>query len=161
MTILLIVDSREKWTQKGNRDLHLKSYFSRNRIEYKIEALDVGDYMMDGGRISIDRKQNLEELSKNLTNKADHARFMREVRRAYASRITLIVLVEQRGINGTDDVLRWRSKHTSVTGAALVREMFRIRMAYGVKFLFCDKMSTGKTIMEILKGEYHEDQHRN
>lgn len=117
--------------------------------------------MMEGGRISIDRKQNLEELSKNLTNKADHARFMREVRRAYASRITLIVLVEQRGINGTNDVLRWRSKHSPVTGAALVREMFRIRMAYGVKFLYCDKLSTGKTIMDILKGEYNEDQHRN
>lgn len=124
--------------------------------------LDVGDYMSDENpNITIDTKYGLDELAKNLTNKADHARFMREVRRAYASRITLIVLVEQRGIKGTNDVLRWRSKHTSVTGVALVREMFRIRMAYGVKFLYCDKLSTGKTIMEILKGEYNEDQHGN
>lgn len=155
MTIL--VDSREKWTQAGSTDQHLKAYFRRHGIEYRIEALDVGDYMLEGGRISVDRKQNLDELAKNLTNKSDHARFMREVRRAYASRITLIVLIEHRGIKGTQDVLRWRSKHSPVTGAALVREMFRIRMAYGVKFLFCDKLSTGKTIMEILKGEYHEE----
>ena len=88
--------------------------------------LDVGDYMSDENpNITVDTKYGLDELAKNLTNKADHARFMREVRRAYAARITLIVLVEQRGIKGTNDVLRWRSKHSPVTGAALVREMFR------------------------------------
>lgn len=149
---MLYVDSREKWTQAGSRDKHIKNYLDRNGIRYEVRALDVGDYMMEDGRISVDRKQNLDELAKNLTNKADHARFMREVRRAYAARITLIVLVEQRGINGTQDVLRWRSKHSPVTGTAVVREMFRIQMAYGVKFLFCDKLSTGRRIMEILQG---------
>ena len=153
---MLYVDSREKWTQAGSRDKHIKNYLDRNGIQYEVRALDVGDYMVDGGKISVDRKQNLDELAKNLTNKADHARFMREVRRAYAARITLIVLVEQRGINGTQDMLRWRSKHSPVTGAALVREMFRIRMAYGVKFLFCDKLSTGRMIMEILTGGANE-----
>lgn len=156
---MLIVDSREKWTQSGNTDQHLKAYFRRHGIEYRVEALDVGDYMLEGGKISVDRKQNLDELAKNLTNKADHARFMREVRRAYAARITLIVLIEHRGIKGTNDVLRWRSKHSPVTGTALVREMFRIQMAYGVKFLFCDKLSTGRMIMEILQGGKNEDQH--
>ena len=155
----LIVDSREKWTQDGSEDRNLKSYFDRHGIEYRVQALDVGDYMLDGGTISVDRKQNLDELAKNLTNRADHARFMREVRRAYAARITLIVLVEHRGIKGTNDVLRWRSKHSPVTGAALVREMFRIQMAYGVKFMFCDKLSTGRMIMEILQGGKNEDQH--
>lgn len=149
---MLIVDSREKWTQAGNLDRHLKAYFDRHRIEYRVEALDVGDYMIEGGKISVDRKQNLDELAKNLTNSEDHARFMREVRRAYAARITLIVLIEHRGIKTTNDVLRWRSDHSPVTGAALVREMFRIQMSYGVKFLFCDKLSTGRRIMEILTG---------
>ena len=147
---MLYVDSREKWTQTGSRDKHIKNYLDRNGVQYEVRALDVGDYMLEGGTITVDRKYGIDELAKNLTNKADHARFMREVRRAYATRITLIVLVEQRGIKGTNDVLKWRSKHTSVTGAALVREMFRIRMAYGVKFLFCDKLSTGRRIMEIL-----------
>lgn len=153
---ILLVDSREKWTQTGSTDRHIKSYFDRRGIEYSVQALDVGDYMLKGGKISVDRKQNLEELAKNLTNKADHARFMREVRRAYAERITLIVLIEHRGIKGTNDVVRWRSKHSPVTGAALVREMFRIQMAYGVKFLFCDKLSTGRMIMEILQGGNNE-----
>lgn len=152
----LLVDSREKWTQSGSSDRHLKSYFDRNGIQYRVEKLETGDYMIEGGRVTVDRKQNLDEIAKNLTNKADHARFMREVRRAYAARITLIVLVEQRGIKGTNDVLRWRSKHSPVTGAALVREMFRLQMAYGVKFLFCDKRSTGRRIMEILNGGCRE-----
>lgn len=147
---MLLCDSREHWTHQGSRDKHIKNYLDRNGIEYTVRALDVGDYMLEGGTITVDRKKNLDELAKNLTNRADHARFMREVRRAYAARITLIVLVEQRGIKGTNDVLRWRSKHSPVTGAALVREMFRIQMSYGVKFLFCDKLSTGRRIMEIL-----------
>ena len=156
--MIIYQDTRQ---QKG-KHRNIESYFSRNGIEVVNVKLDVGDYMSDENpNITIDTKYGLEELAKNLTNREDHARFMREVRRAYAARITLIVLIEQRGIKGTNDVLRWRSKHTSVTGATLVREMFRIRMAYGVKFLFCDKLSTGKTIMEILKGEYHEDQHGN
>lgn len=150
---MLIVDSREKWTQSKSADMHLKAYFMRHGIDYRVEALDVGDYMMEGGKISVDRKQDLEELAKNLTNKTDHARFMREVRRAYASRITLVVLIEQRGIKCTQDVIRWRSKHTAVSGHVLMREIFRLQMAYGVKFVYCDKLSTGRRIMEILDGE--------
>ena len=153
---MLYVDSREKWTQAGSRDNHIKNYLDRNGIQYEVRALDVGDYMLEGGTITVDRKYGIDELAKNLTNKADHARFMREVRRAYAARITLIVLVEQRGIKDTNDVLRWRSKHSPVSGAALVREMFRLQMAYGVKFLFCDKLSTGRMIMEILTGGANE-----
>lgn len=149
---MLLCDSREHWTHQGSRDKHIKSYLDRNGIEYRVEKLDVGDYMISGGAITVDRKSSIDELAKNLTNKADHARFMREVRRAYAARITLIVLVEQRGIKGTNDVLKWRSKHSGVTGIALVREMFRLQMAYGVKFLFCDPRSTGRRIMEILTG---------
>ena len=152
----LLIDSREKWTQAGSRDKHIKSYLDRNGIEYTVRALDVGDYLLEGGTITVDRKHGMDEITKNLTNKADHARFMREVRRAYAARITLIVLVEQRGIKGTNDVLKWRSKHSGVTGSAVVREMFRLQMAYGVKFLFCDPRSTGRRIMEILTGGNNE-----
>ena len=80
---MLIVDSREHWTHPGSRDRHLKDYFDRHGITYRVEKLDVGDYMLDGGSLVIDRKSGLQELSTNLTNAADNARFMREVRRAY------------------------------------------------------------------------------
>lgn len=147
--MIIYQDTRQ---QKG-KHTNIESYFARKGIEVINKKLDVGDYMSsDNPNITVDTKYGIDELAKNLTNKADHARFMREVRRAYAARITLIVLVEHRGIKGTNDVLKWRSKHSGVTGSAVVREMFRIQMAYGVKFLFCDKLSTGRMIMEILTG---------
>lgn len=151
--MIIYQDTRQ---QKG-KHTNIESYFARKGIEVINKKLDVGDYMSsDNPNITVDTKYGIDELAKNLTNKSDHARFMREVRRAYAARITLIVLVEQRGIKGTNDVLKWRSKHSGVTGSAVVREMFRLQMAYGVKFLFCDKLSTGRMIMEILQGGQNE-----
>lgn len=147
---MLIVDSREHWTHPDSRDRHLKDYFDRHGILYRVEKLDVGDYMLDGGSLVIDRKSGLDELSTNLTNAADSARFMREVRRAYSSGIKLVILIEQRGITCHDDVAAWRSKHTGVSGAELLKRMFKLEMSYGVRFFFCDKRSCGRRIMEIL-----------
>lgn len=147
---MLICDSRERWTQAGSRDRHLKSYFEKHGILYRVEKLDVGDYMLDGGSLVIDRKSGLQELSTNLTNAADNARFMREVRRAYHAGIKLVILIEQRGITCQDDVSSWHSKHTGVSGAELLKRMFRLEMSYGVRFFFCDKRSCGRRIMEIL-----------
>lgn len=147
---MLIVDSNEKWTQPGSRDKHLRNYFDRRGIMWRRERLNVGDYMLDGGKISVDRKYGLEEISKNLTNAEDNRRFMAEVRRAYNAGIKLVILIEQRGITCHDDVAAWRSKQTGVSGAELLKRMFRLEMSYGVRFFFCDKRSCGRRIMEIL-----------
>ena len=147
---MLLVDDREKWTHKGARDVHLKNYFDRHGILYRVERLDVGDYMLEGGKISVDRKYGLEELAKNLTNKDDNIRFMAEIRRAYEAGIKLVFLVEQHGISSKDDVAAWRSEITGVSGTRLLKEMFRLEMAYGIRFFFCDKRSCGRRIMEIL-----------
>lgn len=147
---MLLVDDREKWTQTGNRDRHLRDYFDRHGIMWRRERLDVGDYMLEGGAISIDRKYGLEEISKNLTNRADNQRFMAEVRRAYESGIRLVVLVEQRGITCHDDVARWRSAYTGVSGSYLLKCMYRLEVSYHVRFCFCDRRSCGRRIMEIL-----------
>jgi ERCC4-type nuclease len=148
--MMLIVDDREKWTHKGSRDVHLKNYFDRHGIMYRVERLNVGDYMLDGGKISVDRKYGLEELSKNLTNREDNERFMAEIRRAYEAGVKLVFLVEQHGISSRNDVAAWRSDITGVSGTRLLKEMFRLEMAYGIRFFFCDKRSCGRRIMEIL-----------
>ena len=150
----LLVDSREKWTQRKNGG-RLAAYLSAN-CDYEVKKLDVGDYMFDGGSVTIDRKQNLEELSRNLTNKADHARFMREVRRAFKQGIILIVLCESGGnrkgaVNSVRDVYGWESEYTHVPGWRLAEIMQHLRVSYGVRFCFCDKRSTGKKILEILQ----------
>lgn len=146
----VVVDSREHWTQ-GGKDQHISSYFNKHGIEWEVKKLDCGDYMIPDGKISIDRKQNLQELATNFLNRADRARFMNEIRRARQNGIKLIILCEHGGkIKSYEDVRNWQSKYSKVTGKALADAIFRLYVGYGVPVLFCDKRNTAKKIIEIL-----------
>lgn len=144
----LIVDSREKKWE------HIAAYFDRNGIEYEVKKLDVGDYMLEGGRISVDRKRNLSELSHNLMNRADHSRFWKEVRRARDQGIKLYILCEHGGkVKSIQDVAQWSDKYSGVSGRALMESLYKLHIAWGVEVLFCSRRSTGRRIIEILTGE--------
>ena len=145
---MIICDTRERKNQ------HILRYFERNGIPFEVRKLDTGDYMdAENPRLTIDRKQDLDELCGNLFS-ADRSRFWREVRRAKADRIRMIVLVEQGGeIKTLQDVPKWKSRYTKVSGYRLYDEICRCHIAYGVQFWFCDKRSTGKRIAEILGGK--------
>lgn len=153
---MLIVDSREQWTQSRSSDTHLKNYFERHNIEYEVRKLDVGDYQIDGNTsISVDRKQSMEELARNLMNRSDSSRFWREVRRAHDQHVKLVILCECGGkVKTINDVPKWKSKYSQLTGRRLVDEMIRLEMSYGVRWVFCDKRSTGRLIIEILEGKF-------
>ena len=114
--------------------------------------------MIDGNeKISVDRKQNLSELSRNLTNKTDHSRFWKEVRRAKEQRIKLYILCEHGGkIKSIQDVALWNDKYSGVSGRHLMDEIYRVHISYGVEFLFCDKRCTARKIIEILTGGNNE-----
>jgi len=138
-------DSREK------KNSHITAYFDKHNIPYKIVPLPVGDYTIDGSTIVVDRKQNLEEVSRNLLNRNDSSRFWREVRRAYQSGIKLVILVEHGpSVKSINDVAKWRSAYSGVSGRAVVDAMIRCEMAYGVVWRFCSKRSTAKQIISIL-----------
>ena len=144
---MVTVDTREK------KNAHILAYFERHGIEYRWQKLDVADYAADGSDSPVvDRKQNLDELARNLMNRNDHARFWKEVRRARERGIKLIVLCEHGGqIKDIRDVAQWHSRYSPVSGRALMEEIYRVHIAYGVEFLFCDKRSTGKKIIELLR----------
>lgn len=144
-----VFDTREK------RNEHIKAYFDKRGIEYEIRKLDVGDYQIEGKpQISIDRKRNLQELSKNLMNAKDHSRFWKEVRRAREQKIKLFVLVEHGGqIKSIEDVAKWEDKYSGVSGRDLMNEIYRVHISWGCEFIFCDKRSTARKIIEILEGE--------
>ena len=145
---MYVFDTREQ------KNLHVKAYFDRHNIHYIEKKLDCGDYMVEGGNISVDRKRTLEELSCNLLNPQDKKRFMREVRRAREAGIQLVVLCEHGGkIKTLTDVAQWESSYSPVKGRALVDAMHRLTVSYGVRFEFCQKRSTGKRIVEILEGQ--------
>lgn len=145
--MMIIVDTREK------KNTHILAYFDKHGIEYRLQKMDVADYQIEGKNgLVIDRKQNLDELAKNLMNRSDHARFWKEVRRAKEGRIKMIVLCEHGGqITDIKSVANWNSKYSPVTGRNLMEEIYRVHIAYGVEFQFCQKRSTGKRIVEILE----------
>lgn len=145
---MIICDTREKANQ------NILAYFDKHGIEYKVEKLETGDYMdSDRMDITIDRKRNLGELLTNLCSK-DDSRFWREVRRSKEQKIKMIVLCEHGGkIKSIRDVASWKSKYSRVTGKQLMEEIYKVHIAYGVEFLFCDKRSTGKRILELLSHE--------
>lgn len=153
--MIIICDSREKWTQDGNTDRHIRDYFDRHGIEYIVQKLDVGDYQLEGQpNLSVDRKHNLEECARNLLNRSDSSRFWREVRRAHDQGVKLVVLIESgRSCRNINEVPKWKSKYSPVTGRRLLDEMVRLEMSYGVRWVFCDRRSTGRMIVEILTGK--------
>ncbi len=146
----IIEDTRNK---EGKHD-NVKAYCERNGIELIRQKLDVGDYQLPDGKIAIDTKQNLSELATNLMNRADHARFWKEVRRAREQGIKLIVLCEHGGkVRSIPDIAQWHSPYSPVDGKSLMAEIYRVHIAYGVEFVFCSKRSTGRRIVELLKEE--------
>lgn len=148
---MIICDTRE---QKNERILQ---YFESHKIPYIEQKLETGDYMdsekMD---ITIDRKQNLGELIHNMCSH-DKIRFWDEIRRAHEAGIRFIILCEHGGsYKDIKDVAGYKDKHSKVPGRALMNQMYRAQIAYGVELLFCDKRSTGRRIVELLGCEDHD-----
>lgn len=139
---MIICDTREK------KNSHILDYFDLKGVPYTVAKLDTGDYMTPGGLVTVDRKQNLEEMANNLCSPSH--RFWREVRRAHDTGLKLIILIEDGHYHGIEDVKAWKSKYTRVTGRYLANEMARVSIAYGVEFVFCWKQDTGRRIKDLL-----------
>lgn len=141
---MIIADTREK------KNEHILRYFDRHGIEYRIEKIEIGDYMLDGGAVSIDTKRSVDELAANMLNRNDHARFLREAKRAADRGIKLIVLLETNKFKSIPDLQNWQSKYSGISGRSLMDAVYKTHISYGVEFLFCPKTSTGRRIIELL-----------
>ena len=90
------------------------------------------------------------ELCANLCS-GDRGRFWREIRRAKAMGVKLIILCEHGGaVKTIRDVARWRSRYSPFGGRDLMERIYRVHISYGVEFLFCDKRRTGEQIVRLL-----------
>lgn len=150
----IVVDTREK----PRAIVRIMKTFGEEGVEVIRRALPFGDYIdPDRPGIVIDRKQNLLEVTNNLVH--DKARFLREVDRANRAGWRLIVLVEHSNrIRTLEDVIRWNNPRLKVSPLAVSGErLFRIMHAmgnrYGFSWAFCDKVHTGKKIIEILESD--------
>lgn len=153
----IVVDTREK----PRAIVRIMKTFETDGIEVVRRALPFGDYLNpDRPGIVIDRKQNLNEVAKNLVQ--DRARFLREVDRANRDGWQLIVLVEHsKRIQCMEDVIKWNNPRLKVSplavdGPRLFRIMHAMGNRYGFEWDFCDKVHTGKRIIEILGGGKNE-----
>ena len=145
---MIISDTRER------KNSHILDYFQRHNIDYEIRKLDTADYWnSENPNVVIDRKKNLNEIATNLCSN-DSSRFWREVRRSYKDKQKFIVLCEHGcKIKSLADVSGWQSKYSKISGKRLQEEMYRLGIAYNITWVFYDKRSSGRMIVELLNGK--------
>ena len=164
--MILLCDTRQQEGKHKNID----DYCRRNGIQTIRKCLSVGDYMVseDGVNpmtdISVDTKQDLLELSKNIMS-SDHRRLRAECQRAKDLGIQLVFLVEEIPPFGKVDlwqVPRWKSSNrwhrygdpmTLVDPKTLRKAMITMVQKYGVRFEFCTRRQSPARVIKILKGE--------
>lgn len=158
--MILLEDTRQQVGKHRNIELYCKWH----DITLIRQKLDVGDYAFPDGKISVDTKQDLLEISKDIMSN-DHRRFRDECQRAKDYGIQLIILTEEVPPFGQVDLWevpifkssnrfhRYGDPMTLVNPAALKKAMMTMTVKYGVKFRFCQRRQTPKQIIKYLKGE--------
>jgi ERCC4-type nuclease len=153
----IVVDTREK----PRAIVRIMKTFDREGVEVVRRALPFGDYLNpERPGIVIDRKQNLLEVASNLVQ--DRARFLREVDRANRAGARLIILVEHSNrIQRLEDVVHWNNPRLKVSplavdGPRLFRIMHAMGNKYGFEWAFCDKIHTGRRIIELLESDRYD-----
>ena len=153
--VTILEDTRNQIGKHKN----IAAYCRNNGIRIERCRLLVGDYMLagaGGGGISVDTKMGVPEIASNCFQ--EHERFKAECVKAMECGIRLVVLIEEVPPGG--DVARWQSpldRHGEpkyrINPVTLKKVMHTMTERYGVRFMFCDGRSTGRVLMEILKGE--------
>lgn len=164
--MILIEDTRNQ----AGKHKNIEAYCQRNGIEIVRRCLPVGDYVLseDGVNpitdISVDTKQDLLEISKNIMS-SDHRRLRAECQRAKDLGVQLVFLVEEVPTFGRVDlweVPRWKSSNrfhrygdpmTLVDPRTLRKAMITMVQKYGVRFEFCTRRQSPSRLIKILKGE--------
>lgn len=140
----------EDFRQKSGKHENIHRYCQENNIEIVPMVLNVGDYMFPGGKISVDTKKDIAETANDLYR--DKMAFNRKYKKCLIDGIKLIVLIEEE-VKSLSDLVKWRSKHTKITGRYLLEMIETVKRSFGVEFYFCDKENTGENIIRLLKGE--------
>ena len=153
MSLVLFEDVRNKPGKHKN----IHAYCAQQGIEIVRQCLNVGDYQIaNRGDIIVDTKMNVGELSQDIFH--SHDRFRNELERAQRFGIKLVILTEETLPGGLLE--NWRSPMGrdglplyKFNPATLKKAMLTMQDRYGCLFRFCDGRSTGKVLLEYLKGE--------
>lgn len=153
--VTILEDTRQ---QKGKHK-NIEAYCRQQGIKIIRTKLLTGDYMLagpGGGGISVDTKYGLPETASCCLQ--EHERFRSEAVRAMECGIKLFILTEEVPPGG--EVRNWVSPldrygkpKYKFNPETLQKVMETMTNRYGVQFRFCDGRSTGKVLIELLKGE--------
>ena len=147
----------EDTRQKALKHITKNNYWKRNGIQVIRQKLEVGDYMLDPhSNVSIDTKKDILELASDFFS--DKTRFEKECIKAKNKCILLIFLIEEQC--DKQKLMKWKAptnvngkRFLNIYGWQIYKEMQKYTKIYGVKFRFCHKLATGKTIIDILEKE--------
>ena len=154
-SIVIFADSREQPTEQYKKRLNSLG------IPWERKHLDYGDYTygftLNGvivgaeepikGKVVIERKMSLTELSGNLCQEFD--RFEREFTRAKENGASIYLLVEDAT---WEQIINHRYK-TQFNEKAYLRRLLKLIAKYDVKPIFVQKELSGRMIREILERE--------
>lgn len=149
------IDTREKQRAIKN----ILTMFDNAGVNYIQSKMYVGDYcLLENPLFIIDRKQNIAEIAGNATS--GHGRMKRELERLKKMGGQMVFLIEQkhyvdpngehRSVNSLEDIMFWENPHGCVNGVQVYKILDAWQYKYNISYRFCDKRSTGKTILEIL-----------
>lgn len=167
--MILLEDTRNPISK--HRNVH--RWAEEDGIQIIRTKLMVGDYTLPTDQsVCIDTKAGLHEVYSNLIQ--EHERFRAECELAQEAGIRLVILVEEPGIGGLDDVAGWRNprrerwfrvhaahkagrllklsipKVPPASSDKLMQTMGTMAERYGVEWRFCDPAETGSRIWELL-----------
>lgn len=104
----------------------------------------------------IDTKKDILEIASNVCGK-QHERFRAECIRAKECGIKLVVLIEEKPLDGLQGWCSPRNRQgkplTQVKGETLSKALKTMNEKYGVEFVFCTKQESGAKIVELLGEE--------
>lgn len=103
------VDFRQRDAEHGGH--HDAKHHALEAAGYQLvtETIETGDYVMSGSNYIVETKNSLQEISKNLSP-ASVDKFMDEMHRAQKDKQEMLVIIEEPGINGPSDVVKWMPK---------------------------------------------------
>ena len=147
---MIIEDTR----QKAQNHALKNDYFKSINVSVIRSKLPFGDYALPP-RVSVDTKQNLQEIAQNMCGSArEKSRFREECILAKRAEAKLIILIEDGRVRGVTDLFGKKIRLSTgkiIPGDQLVRAMSVMSERYGVQFEFCSPEETGKRIVELLR----------
>jgi hypothetical protein len=155
--LMIIYDTREQ------QNSHVLEYFDKNKIKYKKQKIDEGDYTAIITKcpemgiyrdiyfpVAVERKNSVDELAGNLaeeTDSRDDIRLIRELQRAKTKGIKIFLIVEDK--NGMENIKAGKYRSLYKPKAFLGR-LSSIQDLYLSDTIFTSNTNTGFEIYRKL-----------